>query len=63
MVQRHSAVYQRQVYQRSSPVVNDKGETVNLFVDPQATVHMVVGTGGDDDDDDDNVKTPFQYGS
>ena len=46
VVQRHSAVYQKNVYQRSSPVVNEKGEIVNLFRDPSATVHMVVGTGG-----------------
>ena len=45
VVQRHSAVYQKKTIQRSVAVTVD-GAVVNTFHDPEATVHMVVGTGG-----------------
>ena len=45
-VQRQSAVYQKKVVQRSVPVTDERGVTVNLFRDPEATVHMVIGTAG-----------------
>jgi hypothetical protein len=46
VVQRQSAVYQKKVVQRSVPVTDERGVTVNLFRDPEATVHMVIGTAG-----------------
>jgi hypothetical protein len=39
-------VYQKKVVQRSVPVTDERGVTVNLFRDPEATVHMVIGTAG-----------------
>ncbi len=44
-VQRHSAVYNSKVVQKSKNVMMD-GENVAWHSDPQATVHLVVGTGG-----------------
>jgi len=46
VVQRHSAVYQKKVIQASSETVDEDGNVVHLYSDPQATVHAVVGTGG-----------------
>lgn len=48
VVQRHSAVLNRTVVQRSVEVTGADGSVVHLHEDPQATVHMVVGTGGAD---------------
>lgn len=45
-VQRHSAVLNRTVVQASSSRVDSSGNTVHWHSDPQATVHMVIGTGG-----------------
>ena len=45
--QRHSAVYKEQVVQRATRVYNEQtDEYTHVQHDPQATVHMVVGTGG-----------------
>lgn len=46
VVQRHSAVLQKQVIQASVETTDEEGNVVHLQQDPQATVHMVVGTGG-----------------
>ena len=49
VVQRHSAVLNKTVVQRSTQVYdkNSYGDVAtNLHVDPQATVHMVIGTAG-----------------
>jgi hypothetical protein len=46
VVQRHSAVLRKEVIQASTEVVDANGNVVHLHEDPQATVHMVVGTGG-----------------
>jgi hypothetical protein len=48
VVQRHGAVYQKQVVQHSSPRVDDDGNTIYVHENPQATVHWIVGTGGAD---------------
>ena len=45
-VQRHASVYQKEVLQYSQQVVNSDGSISNVFEDPPATVHMVIGTGG-----------------
>ena len=45
-VQRHASVYQKEVMQHSTKVVNSDGSVSHVFEDPPATVHMVVGTGG-----------------
>jgi hypothetical protein len=45
VVQRHSAVFNKQVVQKSTEVLSD-GEIIHVFEDPQATVHMVIGTAG-----------------
>ena len=46
-VQRHSAVLNKTVIQASTPVIDGvTGEITHWHRDPQATVHMVVGTGG-----------------
>ena len=45
-VQRQAAVYKSKVVQYSTPVVDEENNTVYTHVDPQATVHMVIGTGG-----------------
>jgi len=45
VVQRQSAVYQKKVVQASAPRV-EAGNVVHHFSNPQATVHMVIGTGG-----------------
>ena len=45
VVQRHSAVYNKKVIQRSVPVQTEDG-IVNTFTNPGATVHMVIGTAG-----------------
>lgn len=45
-VQRHSAVLNKTVIQASVPTMDAEGNTVNYHDDPQATVHMVIGTGG-----------------
>jgi hypothetical protein len=39
-------VYQKKTIQRSTPVTDVDGTVVNTFYDPEATVHMVIGTGG-----------------
>lgn len=47
VVQRHSAVYNKQVVQASRSYVDEvTGETIHIQEDPQATVHFVIGTGG-----------------
>jgi len=46
VVQRQSAVLKKEVIQASVPVVDAEGNTVHWHEDPQATVHLVVGTGG-----------------
>ncbi len=46
VVQRQSAVLNKEVIQASTPKVDAAGNTVHWHEDPQATVHMVVGTGG-----------------
>jgi hypothetical protein len=47
VVQRHSAVYNFTVVQKSVPVTDSMtGKTVNVFSNPKATVHFVIGTGG-----------------
>jgi hypothetical protein len=46
VVQRHSAVLNQAVVQKSTPIVNADGSVTYLHADPQATVHMVIGTGG-----------------
>ena len=46
VVQRHSAVLNKQVIQASTEVRDDEDNVVHWHEDPQATVHMVVGTGG-----------------
>lgn len=45
-VQRHSAVLNKTVIQQSTARVDSDGKVTHWHVDPQATVHMVVGTGG-----------------
>ena len=45
-VQRHASVYQKEVKQYSRQVVNADGSISNVFEDPPATVHFVIGTGG-----------------
>jgi len=45
VMQRQAAVYQQQVVQLSEKRTVD-GETVNWHANPQATVHMVVGSAG-----------------
>jgi hypothetical protein len=46
VVQRQSAVYNRTVVQASTEVIDSAGQVIHFHADPQATVHMVVGTGG-----------------
>lgn len=46
VVQRHSAVYKRTVVQASELRQDGEGHTVHWHDDPQATVHVVVGTAG-----------------
>ncbi|KAJ1434319.1 Metallo-dependent phosphatase-like protein, partial [Ochromonadaceae sp. CCMP2298] len=46
VVQRQSAVFKKEVVQASRVGLDDAGNTVHYQDDPQATVHMVVGTGG-----------------
>lgn len=48
VVQRHSAIYNRTVVQRSKQVYGPYGSGVATawHSDPQATVHMVIGTAG-----------------
>ena len=46
VVQRQSAVYNSKVIQKSIKILNDNGDIVNTFSNPQATVHMVIGTAG-----------------
>ena len=45
VVQRHSAVYKKKVVQKSVVRNTSEGE-VHVFRNPQATVHMVIGTAG-----------------
>lgn len=45
-VQRQSAVYQGKVVQRSVPTLDAQGNVVHLQRNPQATVHMVIGSAG-----------------
>jgi acid phosphatase type 7 len=44
--QRHSAVYQNKVMQKSTQTVDSEGNTIHVQKDPNATVHMVVGSAG-----------------
>lgn len=46
VVQRHAAVYNRTVVQKPIEMKNDRGETYYLHKDPEATIHMVIGTAG-----------------
>jgi hypothetical protein len=46
VVQRHSAVYQSKVMQRAVPTKDSAGNTWYVHTDPNATVHMVIGTAG-----------------
>jgi acid phosphatase type 7 len=46
VVQRHSAVLRKQVIQAATPTVDAEGNVVHVHEDPQATVHLVIGTGG-----------------
>lgn len=46
VVQRHSAVLNKTVVQASEEVLDSNGKVIHWHSDPQATVHMVVGTGG-----------------
>ena len=46
VVQRQSAVFNKKVIQKSVETVDLNGDTVHSFTDPQATVHMVIGTAG-----------------
>lgn len=46
VVQRQSAVYQSKVVQRSKATIDSDGNTWYAFTDPNATVHMVIGTAG-----------------
>jgi hypothetical protein len=46
-VQRQSAVLNRTVVQRSTQIYETPYEiATNVHTDPQATVHMVIGTAG-----------------
>ncbi len=45
-VQRQSAVFNRQVVQASTPIPGPNGTIIHFHSNPQATVHMIVGTGG-----------------
>jgi len=45
-VQRQSAVLKKKVVQRSTAVNNSDGTVTYMQINPQATVHMVIGTGG-----------------
>lgn len=45
-VQRLSAAYANKTVLQSIPVLLEDGNTTNLYDRPNATVHMVVGTGG-----------------
>lgn len=45
-VQRMSAVYDSKVVQASTAVLDGDGNEIAWHTDPQATVHMVIGTGG-----------------
>lgn len=46
VVQRQSAVYQSKVVQKSVDAFDAHGEAIHLYSEPQATVHLVIGTGG-----------------
>lgn len=46
VVQRHSAVLNYTVIQASEALEDSEGNVVHYHDDPQATVHMVIGTGG-----------------
>jgi hypothetical protein len=46
VVQRHSAVYKSKVMQRSQKTTDGDGNTVYVHTNPNATVHMVIGTAG-----------------
>jgi hypothetical protein len=46
VVQRQSAVLNKTVIQASTPVTQPDGSVIYFHNNPQATVHMVVGTGG-----------------
>ena len=67
--QRHSAVYRSTVVQKSTTYTFFSGDTpttVQLYDNPQATVHMVLGTGGADFNFEDpgvSLKRPFPDGN
>jgi hypothetical protein len=71
--QRHSAIYQSKVVQKSQTIKADIQsddtvgfENVDVYFNPQATVHMIVGTGGADfsfDDIGETVDSPFPDGN
>jgi len=46
VVQRHSAVFQKQTVQRAEERKDSSGNSVYWHENPQATVHLIVGTGG-----------------
>ena len=46
VVQRHTAVYNKTVVQPSRDEITSAGQVTHYHDDPQATVHMVIGTGG-----------------
>ena len=46
VVERQSAVFNRTVVQASVLINDSEGNPIAFHDDPQATVHMVVGTGG-----------------
>jgi hypothetical protein len=46
VVQRQSAVYNKTVVQASVPITQPDGSVIHYHDNPQATVQMVVGTGG-----------------
>ena len=46
VVQRQSAVFNKKIIQSSVEVLDSTGETVHTFFNPEATVHMVIGTAG-----------------
>jgi len=45
-VQRMTAVYKSEVVQESTIIEDDNGSEIAHHIDPQATIHYVIGTGG-----------------
>lgn len=46
VVQRQAAVYNKTLVQKSKDVTDENGKVIHMHENPQATVHMVIGTGG-----------------